>query len=56
MRWTNRKTGDKPAVLSGVFPELIELVMKLSLLRVTSQAGKDGRIDLIGCIVQGREA
>ena len=39
--------------MRGVFPELVELALKLSLLRVALQAGKDGRVDLIGRIVQG---
>ena len=47
------RTCRKPAVLRGIFPELVELALKLSLLRVALQTGKDGRVDLIGRIVQG---
>ena len=46
-------TGDKPAVLIGVLLEIRELAFELALLGVALQSRKNGRIDLIGRIIQG---
>ena len=48
-----RRSGDKPAVLRGVFLELVELALKLPLLRVALYIGQNGLVDRIGRIVQG---
>ena len=46
------RTGDEPAVLGGVFLEVCELALKLSLSGIALQFGKNGRIDLICGTVQ----